>query len=92
MARPFLLIWVSRDEEERFDLFIVAKGVPRPRRRREGSPRAPGHVCHADNGVHRSTTILRSFYIAPAALSNKEGPSSSTVVTRRQPCSWKGAN
>jgi hypothetical protein len=48
MARPFLLIRVGRDEEERLDLFVAVKGVPRSRRRREGSPGAPSYLCHAE--------------------------------------------
>jgi hypothetical protein len=48
MARSFLLIWVGRDKEERLDLFVTVKGVPRSRRRREGSPRAPSYLCLAE--------------------------------------------
>jgi hypothetical protein len=57
MARPFLLIRVGRDEEERFDLFVAVKGASRSRRRREGSPGAPGRVRHADGGVHGSAAV-----------------------------------
>jgi hypothetical protein len=47
MVRPFFLIRVSRDKEERLDLFITVKGVPCSRRRREGSPGALSYLCHA---------------------------------------------
>jgi hypothetical protein len=40
--------------------------------------------------VHQSTAVPRSFYPTPATLSSKEGLSSSAVMMRRQPCSWKG--